>query len=58
LEGEARDPLLLSVPIPDERRLELRSRHHLLGRASLRVTRGRRLWFTGETSQAALEDGS
>jgi hypothetical protein len=58
LEGEANDPLLLSVPIPDERRLEVRSRHHLLGRASVRVTRGRRPWFTGETSQAALEDGS
>ena len=58
LEGEARDPLLLSVPIPDERRLEVRSRHHLLGRAAVRVTRGRRLWLAGESTQAALEDGS
>ena len=32
LEGEASDPLLLPVPIPRERRLEVRSRHHLLGR--------------------------
>jgi len=56
--GEARDPLLLPVPIPRERRLEVRSRHHLLGRAAVRVTRGRRLWLAGESSQAALEDGS
>ena len=31
LHGEATDPLLLPVPIPGEKRLEVRSRHHLLG---------------------------
>jgi hypothetical protein len=58
LTGEARDPLLLPVPIPDERRLEIRSRHHLRGRLDLRVWRGRTLWFEGESSHAALEDGA
>ena len=58
LTGEARDPLLLAVPIPGERRLEIRSRHHLQGRVDLRVWRGRTLWFEGESSLAALEDGA
>ena len=58
LTGEARDPLLLAVPIPGERRFEIRSRHHLLGRLDLRVWRGRTLWFEGESSLAALEDGA
>ena len=40
LEGEATRPLLLPVPIPRERRLEVRSRHHLLGRVSVKVRRG------------------
>jgi len=58
LSGEAREPLLLPVPIPGERRLEIRSRHHLLGRAELRVWRGRRVWFEGDSQLAALEDGA
>ena len=60
LEGEALvAPLLLPVPIPgEERRLEVRSRHHLLGRISLDVRRGRRTWLRVESSLAALEDGA
>ncbi len=58
IEGEASDPLLLPVPIPRERRLEVRSRHHLLGSVHVVVRRGRRVWFRGESSVAALEDGA
>ena len=58
LSGEARDPLRLPVPIPRERRLEVRSNHFLLGRVSVRVWRGRRLWLAGESDAAALEDGA
>jgi hypothetical protein len=46
------------VPIPRERRLEVRSRHHLLGTVSVTVKRGRRVWYRGESSVAALEDGA
>ena len=56
--GEARAPLHLPVPIPDERRLEVRSRHHLLGQIDVVVRRGRRVWFRGTSALAALEDGS
>jgi hypothetical protein len=56
--GAARDPLLLPVPLPRERRLEVRSRHHLLGDVAVEVRRGRRLWFRGESAVAALEDGA
>lgn len=58
LEGEADEPLHLPVPIPKERRLEVRSRHSLLGRVQVVVRRGRRVWFRGESSTAALEDGA
>lgn len=58
LTGEASDPLLLPVPIPKERRLEVRSRHHLLGRVEVTVRRGRRVWLRAESSGAALEDGA
>ena len=59
LEGEATStPLRLPVPLPDERRLEVRSRHHLLGRIAVTVHRGRGLWFRGESALAALEDGA
>ena len=58
LEGEATDPLLLPVPIPRERRLEVRSRHHLLGRVHVVIRRGRRVWFRGESLAARLEDGA
>jgi hypothetical protein len=58
LSGEASAPLHLPVPIPDEHRLEVRSRHHLLGRVEVLVRRGRRVWFRGESELAALEDGA
>jgi hypothetical protein len=58
LEGTASNPLRLPVPIPREHRLEIRSNHYLLGDATVRIHRGRRLWFTGHTSPAALEDGA
>jgi hypothetical protein len=57
LEGEASDPLALSVPLPRERRAEIRSRHHLLGRMAVTVWRGRRVWLRSE-GPAALEDGA
>jgi hypothetical protein len=58
LSGEARDPTRLPVPIPGERRLEVRSNHYLLGRMELTVHKGRRLYFKGESATAALEDGA
>jgi hypothetical protein len=58
LEGEAtRPPLRLPVPIPAERRLAVRSEHHLAARLRVTVHRGRRLWFKGESELAGLEDG-
>ena len=57
IEGEAADPLRLPVPIPAERRLELRSDHHLLGRMAVTVRRGRRLWLRSE-GLAGLETGA
>jgi tocopherol cyclase len=58
LEGSVDGPgLRLPVPIPDERRLETRSTHHLLGRVRVTVRRGRGFWLREETSLAALEDG-
>jgi hypothetical protein len=50
--------LTLAVPLATERRLEVRSNHHLLGRLAVRVHRGRRLWFAGESHAAGLEDGA
>lgn len=59
LEGEATEPpLLLPVPLPDERRLEVRSRHHLRGRVRVRIHRSRRLWLDAESGTAGLEDGA
>lgn len=57
LEGEATEPpLLLAVPLPAERRLEVRSRHHLRGRVRVRIHRGRRLWLGADSDTAGLED--
>jgi hypothetical protein len=57
IEGAATGGLRLPVPLPAERRLELRSNHHLTGELTARVWRGRRLWL--ETSGlAGLEDGA
>ena len=59
LEGEASEPpLRLPVPIPRERRLELRSNHHLRGRIAVTVRRGARLWLREESRVAGLEDGA
>jgi tocopherol cyclase len=59
LEGEAAGaPLELPVPIPAERRLEVRSNHHLRGRIAVTVRRGRRLWLREESRVAGLEDGA
>ena len=49
--------LRLPNPIPAERRLEVRSTHHLAGRVKVTVWRGRGIWLRGETRLAALEDG-
>jgi hypothetical protein len=57
IEGAAQNPLLLPVPLPAERRLEVRSRHHLLGRIAVTVHRGRKLWLRSE-GLAGLEDGA
>jgi hypothetical protein len=58
LAGEAAGPpLRLPVPLPAERRLEVRSSHHLAARLEVSVRRGRRLWLRGESALAALEDG-
>jgi len=48
----------LLVPIPAERRGELRSRQHLAGELSLRVRRGRRLVYDGRSQLAGLELGA
>jgi hypothetical protein len=58
LAGEARHPLHLPVPLPRERRLEVRSRHHLLGTVEVHVRRGRRTWLRETSTHAALEDGA
>lgn len=50
-------PLRLPVPIPAERRLDVRSEHHLAGRLEVAVHRGRRLWLRAESALAGLEDG-
>jgi hypothetical protein len=57
LHGEAAGGLRLPVPIPRDRRLELRSNHHLTGHIEATVWRGRRLWRR-TTGLAALEDGA
>jgi hypothetical protein len=57
IEGAARGGLRLPVPLPSERRLELRSNHHLTGELSARVWRGRRLWLR-TSGLAGLEDGA
>ena len=48
----------LLVPIPGERRGELRSRQQLAGELSLRVRRGRRLLYHGRSPLAGLELGA
>jgi Tocopherol cyclase len=57
LEGSAagRTPAVLPVPVPAERRVEDRSQQYLAGSLRVRVLRGRRLWWSGESSLAGLE---
>ncbi len=58
IRGEATGPpLRLPVPIPAERRLEVRSEHHLAGRLEVTVRRGRRLVLRDRSETAGLEDG-
>ena len=57
LAGAAAAPLRLAVPIPAERRLEVRSSHYLLGDVSYVVRRGRRVW-SRYAGPGALEDGA
>jgi len=59
LEGDADpgDALELLVPVPGEERGEPRSHQHLAGRVALRVRRGRRLLYAGESALAGLERG-
>jgi hypothetical protein len=57
IEGSAVGGLRLPVPLPRERRLEVRSSHHLVGQIKVRVWRGRRLWLANE-GLAGLEDGA
>jgi hypothetical protein len=47
----------LPVPLPEERRTEPRSRQVLAGRLRVRVRRGRRTVFAGESALAGLERG-
>ena len=59
LEAEA-DPgaaHLLPVPVPAERRAELRSRQHLAGRLAITVRRRGGIVFRGESELAGLERG-
>jgi len=56
LEGEAAGPpAVLPVPVPGRREVEDRSHHHLAGRLRVRLRRGRRTVFAGESVLAGLE---
>jgi hypothetical protein len=60
LDAEAHDGDVhrLPVPVPAERRAELRSAQHLAGHVSLVVRRGRRVRYRGESDLAGLERGA
>jgi hypothetical protein len=56
VEGEATGaPAILPVPVMGERRVEPRSQQHLTGRLHATVRRGRRIWWSGESTLAGLE---
>jgi hypothetical protein len=56
VEGEATgEPAILPVPVMGERRVEPRSQQHLTGRLHATVRRGRRIWWSGESTLAGLE---
>ena len=48
-------PAVLPVPVPGERRVVDRSQQYLAGSLRVRVSRGRRVWFAGESALAGLE---
>jgi hypothetical protein len=60
IEGNAGDvaPHLLPVPDVASGRVDMRSRQYLAGRLRLRVSRGRRTVFEGESRLAGLERGA
>ena len=56
IEGAAAGaPAVLPVPVPGERRVVDRSQQYLAGSLRVRVSRGRRLWWSGESALAGLE---
>jgi hypothetical protein len=58
LEGEAAGaPHMLPVPVPAERRAELRSEHHLAGRMRVVLRKGRRVALRASSAVAGLEHG-
>jgi hypothetical protein len=59
IEGDAlgREPHLLPVPLPAERRVVSRARQHLAARMRVEVRRGRRVRYRGESPLAGLEVG-
>jgi hypothetical protein len=59
LEGEAaREPHILPVPVPSERRAIMRSEHHLAGRMHVVLRRGRRVVLREGSALAGLEHGT
>ena len=59
LEGERQAaPHVLPVPVPAERRSELRSEHHLAGAMRAELRRGRRVLLRAESGVAGLELGT
>jgi hypothetical protein len=56
-EADEADVHVLPVPVPTERRAELRSRQHLAGHLSVTVRSGRRVLYRGASSLAGLERG-
>jgi tocopherol cyclase len=56
-EGAGVPPHELLVPLPGARDAEERSRQHLAARLALRIRRGRRVLFEGESPLAGLEVG-
>jgi hypothetical protein len=60
IEGDAGDAAPHVLPVPDvtSGRVDMRSRQYLAGRLRLRVSRGRRTVFVGESPLAGLERGA
>jgi hypothetical protein len=56
-EGDGPPPHILPVPVPAERRSELRSRQHLAGRIRVVARRGSRVVLREESPLAGLEHG-